>query len=747
MLRPLALPALCLLSLAPSAAAQSGQAPLAGRPNLLVLVTDDQRHDALGVAGNDVIRTPHLDALAAEGTRFRNAYVTTPICCTSRASLFTGQHAARHGVHDFRTPIAEEAWAQTYPGLLRAAGYQTCFVGKYGVASPPGGGEACFDFWYGFGGQGRYELTDERGEYQHLTRKLRDDALAFLAQRDPRKPFCLSISFKAPHVQDQARAFLHDRAYDDLYADLPIPRPATATAEHFGRLAEILRSSEARVRWEQRFDGEELRQETVRDYYRLITGVDDAVGSLLAAIEEAGLGEDTVVVFTSDNGFYLGEHGLAGKWYAHEESVRVPLIVVDPRRAGGRVSDAIALNVDLAPTLLDLAGVPAPDAMQGRSLVPLLDRGAAEMRADFLFQHLFAHAHIPRSEGVVGRRWKYARFPDSEPALEWLFDLAADPHEERNLASDPAHGARLAALRARTAELVALRGAPAPARTPKVLLFGVDGLRLDALREVDTPHLDALAAGGALLADTAITTERYTRSDTISGPGWSSILCGVWADKHGVDGNTFGAARYGEFPTFLARVEAADPARTTAAFGCWQPLLDSIVPASTIDVSSHHRAPEGEAPYPGSDEAVAAAATAMLRDGDPDALLVYFGHPDGAGHRHGYGPAVAEYVSAVRDVDRLVGDVLAAVRARPTWLDEDWLVLVATDHGGRGTGHSGGRGDPVVAETFLIASGPAVDPRFLPAESAIVDVAPTALAHLGLEPDPAWNLDGRSLLP
>ena len=291
---------------------------------------------------------------------------------------------------------------------------------------------------------------------------------------------------------------------------------------------------------------------------------------------------------------------------------------------------------------------------------------------------------------------------------------------------------------------VAGAGCAAPPRAPRVLLFGFDGVRTDVLLDVDTPNLDSLAAAGVMRTDAAVTSARHTTSDTISGPGWSSILCGVWADKHGVDDNSFEGADYGSWPNFLARLEARDPELDTAAFVVWPQLVDVIVTAGGVDVAKKLRSPD-DPHYPGSDELSAAAAVAAIGDG-ADALFVYFGGCDGMGHAHGYATDVPEYRASIAWVDRLVGDVVAAVRARPTFDEEDWLVVATTDHGGRGTGHSNGRGDAVVDRVFFLvaplAGTDAFDPDAVPAEVAIVDAAATALAHMGVELD-GLGLDGR----
>jgi len=422
----------------------------AGRPNILFLLADDLRADALGCAGSLGVRTPNLDGLAARGAMFTNCFVTTSICAVSRASIFSGQYARRHGIYDFATKFDDPAWGRTYPALLKKAGYTTGFIGKFGVGnSAP---TNTFDHWDGFNGQGQY-LRPSGGP--HLTQRMGESAVSFLRSQKPGSPFCLSISFKAPHAQDGApREFPPDPADETLYSDLQPAVPASVSSEAFEKLPGFLQQSEGRNRWQRRFATPAMRNATIRDYFRLITGMDRAIGEILKELETLGMAENTVVVFTSDNGFYLGEHGLAGKWFMHEESIRVPLILFDPaapKEARGTRAGGLALNIDIAPTVLDWAGVEIPPEMQGVSLKPLvLGKSPTPSRPDFFYEHHFSYGgKIPDTEGVRTATRKYVRYIASEPLVEELFDLEADPHELSNLASQPAHAETLAALRER----------------------------------------------------------------------------------------------------------------------------------------------------------------------------------------------------------------------------------------------------------------------------------------------------------
>jgi arylsulfatase A-like enzyme len=412
-------------------------------PNIILLVTDDQRADSLGVV-NPLLQTPRMDALANEGVLFRNAYVTTSICCCSRATLFSGQHTARHRIYDFKAMFSPEAASETYYGQLYQAGYRTGFIGKYGLGAGKTPPADAFDYWRGFMNQGKYETTDENGRYTHLTRVMGDQALEFLEGCSDKQAFCLSMSFKSPHCQDgDPRQFIYDHAYKELYEDVTFPVPLTADPQYWDQFPDFFKeNNEARKRWQIRFSTPELYQQMVRNYHRLIHGVDVQIGRIRAKLEEKGLAENTVIILIGDNGFFLGEHGMAGKWYGQEESIRVPLIIYDPRlpqSQRGATIDQISLNIDIAPTILSAAGLRVPAGMQGESLLPLARGETAAWRQDFYYDHLVDIKTIPKCEGVVSKRWKYMRYAEADPVYEQLFDLKEDPQETRNLAASPEH--------------------------------------------------------------------------------------------------------------------------------------------------------------------------------------------------------------------------------------------------------------------------------------------------------------------
>ena len=423
--------------------------------NILVLYADDWRYNTLGCAGNPVVKTPHLDEFATEGMRFTHACVTTAICGVSRASLLTGQWMSRHGnpaFAMFKTP-----WAETYPGLLRANGYFVGHVGKWHNGKFPAGN---FDFGRAY--SGTHWIANKDGTKIHVTQKNENDALEFLQTRPADKPFCLTLAFFATHAEDgNPLQYLPQPESMKLYQDVTIPVPPNATDESFRRLPPFIANekNEGRVRWHWRFDAPEKYQTMMKNYYRLASEVDATCGRVLAELKKQGLLENTLVIFTGDNGYFHAEHGLADKWYPHEESIRVPLIVRDPRMgktARGQTNDDFALNVDLAPTILAATGIKAPATMQGRDLAPLyLAEQKPAWRTEFFYEHATIKdtSFIPSSEALVRKDAKYFFWPDFKH--EQFFDLKADPSEENDLIADPAQNERLGEMRTRFADLKA----------------------------------------------------------------------------------------------------------------------------------------------------------------------------------------------------------------------------------------------------------------------------------------------------
>lgn len=408
-------------------------------PNIIFLLTDDQRFDAMGYIGNSYIRTPNIDRLAEHGIIFRNAYVTTSISCVSRASLLTGQYASRHGINDFNTDFSDVALMKTYPLMLKnQAGYKIGFIGKYGVGLEKQPAEM-YDYWGCEKAiQPEYENYDSTGKMTHYTDIVNSRIEDFLSKYGGEAPFCLSVSFKAPHVEDSdPRQFIYNERYSEYYRDIDYPRPESGGDEFWKLFPEKFRfNNEARRRWQIRFETDSLFRESVRGYYRLIQGVDDVVGNLTRRLDELGIGENTIIIMMGDNGFFLGEHGLAGKWFPYEESVRVPLFIYNPlekEENKGRRIESIALNIDIAPTILEFAGLKKDPGMQGEPLQNTWKEDDPEWRNRFFYEHRFDHPGLPKSEAVIGPDYKYIHYYELPDSSREFYDLRNDTGEIRNL--------------------------------------------------------------------------------------------------------------------------------------------------------------------------------------------------------------------------------------------------------------------------------------------------------------------------
>lgn len=441
------------------------------RPNILFLLSDDLRFDGVGYR-NAMVRTPNIDKLAARGARFSNAFISTSICCTSRATIQTGTYARRHGVWDFFTPLPDDLAALTYPRLMRQAGYRTGYVGKYGIADSNDKTKAAlgqdFDQSWDFED---YYAPDDKARQWHNNRRVADLAMQFLDATPASTPFCLTLGFKAPHAKDDGDPVMGPYVAEPdmfrLYADDIFTRGELMNEAAFDTLPGYIQKSEARRRWKQRFSTDELWLDSVRKYFALVTGMDRAIGQVLSKLEASGQLDNTLIVFGSDNGYFLGDYGLEGKWYGYEASIRVPLVIVPPGGMRPRQIDTQVLNEDFAPTFLAAAGLEIPDTMQGVNLLPILSgKTPRGWRTDFLYEHYLSklydfnkgiEAFLPSSEGVRDERYTYLRYPRQPGQNEMLFDRQADPDELKNIAPT-ADGDVLDRMRARTDELIARWG-------------------------------------------------------------------------------------------------------------------------------------------------------------------------------------------------------------------------------------------------------------------------------------------------
>jgi arylsulfatase A-like enzyme len=435
-------------------------------PNILFIMADDHAAHALSCYGSRINRTPQIDRIAAEGMRFENCFVTNSICAPSRAVILTGKYSHRNGVID--NGQAFDGSQQTLSKLLQKAGYETALIGKWHLKSDPTG----FDYWNILPGQGQYynpefiEMGRRRRIRGYVTDIIADETLKWLRSRDPDKPFFLMSQHKAPH-----RAWMPKSTYARQYLQREIPTPPTfdddyrtrgdaarqqaMTIEHHLTPRDLKRSppedlsGEALKRWKY--------QRYMRDYLACVDSVDENVGRILDFLDEAGLAENTVVVYTSDQGFFLGDHGWYDKRFMYEESLRMPLLVrYPPEIAPGSVAGAVALNLDFAPTLLDLAGVAPPADMQGRSLRPIL-RG--ERPVDWRTEMYYSYyeyqpgGHLVRPHyGIRTERYKLMHFHGGIDCWE-LYDLTADPNELNNLYGDAAYADLTRSLKSALADL------------------------------------------------------------------------------------------------------------------------------------------------------------------------------------------------------------------------------------------------------------------------------------------------------
>ena len=434
--------------LAGSSLAAPGLAAPAARPNFVFILLDDQRWDALSCMGHPFQKTPNIDRIAHEGVLFRNYFCTTPLCSPSRASYLTGRYVHAHGVRGNSDNAELSHQLVTWPRLLHDAGYETGYVGKWHMGnddSPRPG----FDSWVSFRGQGVYDnppmnIDGKRVETQgYMTDLLNQHAVDFL-KRPHSKPFALYLAHKAVHGP-----FTPAERHKNLYSTEPIPRRPNVKDTLEGKPALL----QGRQQDRKKGGGGGPSEELIRNQLRGIQSVDDGAGMILKTLKETGQLDNTVIIYTSDNGYFWGEHGLGDKRWSYEESIRDPLLIRYPKlvKAGMKV-DQDALNVDIAPTVLDLAGVRVPPNMHGRSLVPVLAGKSPAWRSAFLIEY-FAETNFPRTptwQGVRSARWKYTHYTELE-GMDELYDLKADPYEMKNVIKEASAAAALKEMKAELA--------------------------------------------------------------------------------------------------------------------------------------------------------------------------------------------------------------------------------------------------------------------------------------------------------
>ena len=423
------------------------------RPNIIVVLVDDLRWDDIACAGHPFVQTPNIDRIACEGARFRNAFCTTPLCSPVRASLLTGLYTHHHGILDNTDRSKQSHKLMTFPRTLHDAGYETAFVGKWHMGNDDSARPG-FDYWISMKGQGTsfdptLNVNGKRIKYSgHTTDVLNTKADEFV-RRNRNRPFCLYIAHKALHpeltqyddgsISDPSAAqFLPAKRHEKLYADAPIPRRLNVSDTLQGKPA-LQRPIEGLPPLS---PATGTSDEIIRDRLRMLAGVDEGLGILLKSLTETGQLDNTVIVVTSDNGYWYGEHGLSvERRLPYEEGIHMPLLVRYPHLAKpGRIIDQFALSIDLAPTLIELAGATA-DPVDGHSLVPLLKgETPPDWRSSFLIEYntdtVFPRVKNMGYKAIRTQRWKYIRYNELD-SMDELYDLKADPYEMKNLIEEP----------------------------------------------------------------------------------------------------------------------------------------------------------------------------------------------------------------------------------------------------------------------------------------------------------------------
>ncbi len=476
----------------------------AGRPNIVFLLADDQRYDELGCTGDPVVKTPHIDRLAREGVLFENSFATSPVCMPNRTNLLTGQWERRHTINwSGRNALSLEQWQNTLPVVLRRNGYVTAYVGKNHT---PGLRPWDFDYYYGvaYGHLGFYPkkefpifknaaadtqieiLGEGAGNFLETDRpfvaRAGKEAEVFLKNRPNDKPFFLYVCFNVPHgagTSKMEQLPSDDELYRTAYREGmdQIAPPAGYIGEKDVTQAKLppgIYSGEQIDQYGYVKSLETLREQRVR-ISQTVSGIDRVVGEIQAQLEASGLAGNTIIIYSSDNGILHGEHGYGGKCLLYEPSIRVPLIIYDPRLPVDRrgiILPQLVGSPDVAPTILEMCGVKPPDTMQGQSLLPLLKGDDVKWRQDIFCENMLQLQDYPLMQSVRSADWKYIRYWPNQPAssdyrellnkglngetpaYEELFDLKADPLEQHNLADKPEHESRLTEMRTRCTELL-----------------------------------------------------------------------------------------------------------------------------------------------------------------------------------------------------------------------------------------------------------------------------------------------------
>jgi len=452
--------------------------PRRKRPNVLFILTDDQRFDCLGCAPRPYlgIQTPNLDRIAREGAYFSNAFCTTSLCSPSRASMLSGLYAHSHKIINNFTDYPRDL--PSYPARLKAMGYTTAYIGKFHMGEQDDSPRPGFDYWASHGGQGAYPETTwningtRELKKRYYTQVVTELATNWLRGQTGDKPFCMIMGHKAPHGP-----FVPEPKYQHTYDGVPINYPDSAFSLEdkpawikerldtwhgiYGPLYGFRKEFPDRSK-----EGVKVFGDFVRSYVGTINSIDDSVGAVYRALADTGRLDDTIIIFTSDNPFLLGEHGMIDKRTMHEESIRIPLLMRYPEAIRpGTVVDEMALTVDLAPTILDLCDAEPLRGIHGRSMTGLLAGKTAGWRQSWFYEYNYEKQfpYTPNVRGVRTKDWKYVHYPHGDGGPDRhkaeLYDLKNDPRELRNLIDDPKAAGKLAELKTELARLMKETGA------------------------------------------------------------------------------------------------------------------------------------------------------------------------------------------------------------------------------------------------------------------------------------------------
>lgn len=433
------------------------------KPNIIFFFTDDQSYDTQRDYGNPDVKTPNLDLLAGQGVVFSRHYNTTAICMASRANVMTGQYEYKTGCNFDHGSLGTKQWSTSYPVLLKKAGYNVGFAGKFGfsVSDTNGGwkkeGEVAkqdFDFYAGSPHQTSYKTIENKSmaeyadEYPHSTRAYGAATIDFINEsvKDER-PFCMSVFFKAPH-----RPVEPDPMFDHIYENTEfrkLPNYGREAGVHLAKQSKMGRQYARFEEWG--YDKEETYQDALRKYNQLIYGVDYSIGMVLEELKKLNIDDNTIIIFSSDNGYFNGSHGLGSKVLPYEEGARTPLIIVDPRLGKSNRTNALSGNVDITATILDFAGVDIPTIYDGKSLVPIVDETDTQIREVLPIIQVWGPKET-HCLSVMDDRYKYVYwyYEDKDQMItptEELFDIVNDPYEMVNLANQSEYKSKLSKMR------------------------------------------------------------------------------------------------------------------------------------------------------------------------------------------------------------------------------------------------------------------------------------------------------------